>query len=146
MTIKKVLCCTAAAALGGALAWTFKDDISNGICSVKKMICSKAPCIMPSKPTVVLVYDSNCAKDNCADITNELECLLADICCIANVNVIDTAKASQDELCELDDYKNRFSIGTMPAILILTDNGDLTAKLESPESVFAASEFIEANI
>ena len=51
-----------------------------------------------------------------------------------------------DELCELDDYKNRFGIGTLPAILILTDNGDLTAKLESPESVFAASEFIESNI
>ena len=146
MTIKKVLCCSAAAIFGGALAWTFKDDIKNCICSVKDMMCRNSDCCC-LKPEVVLVHDSNaCDQDNSCNITNELECLLADLYCIADINVIDVAKASPDELCELEDYKKRFGIGTLPAILILTNENALTAKPEAPESVFAASEFIESNI
>ena len=160
--MKKIIKCGTVLLAASIFASAYKDEIKQCVSNAKQTL-NKAKKTACKKPTIVLMYDST--PCTCEDVAcdgqpshendeaakqaaqnKETPC-----CCGCDLDVYknlfnkfsDVAYSSFIDtrvVCPVDDakcnsYIDRFELEYVPAVLIITPNENLIAKIEAPEKI-----------
>ncbi len=160
--MKKIIKCGTVLLAASIFASAYKNEIKQFIGNAKQTITQSGKKVY-KKPTIVLMYDSS--PCNCEDVACDgqpsheadeaakqaAENKETPCCCGCDLDVYknlfgkfsDVADAEYIDtctVCPVDDAKcnsfiDRFELEYVPAVLVVTPNGNLISKIEAPESI-----------
>ena len=160
--MKKVIKCGTVLLAASVFASAYKDEIKQ-FCNNAKEKINKTHQTVCKKPTIVLMYDStpctceDVASDGQPSHENNEEAKQTaqnketPCCCgcdldvyknlfnkfsdCANAEFLDTRTVCPVDDAKCNSYIDRFELEYVPAVLLITPNGNLIANIEAPENI-----------
>lgn len=167
----KALKCSSLMVAAGAIVWCKRKEISCFMNKAKCMLTDELTKLKSSaedikqdieqcitaKPTIVLLYDTTPTQSQCVDeecptpptapcSIEEYKALFESYSPKAGYKIVDIASMCPCDAQKYQSYSDRFELDYLPTVLLVTENDDLVAKIQTPQSICDVKAMLDSNI